>query len=230
MTNNLDLWDRVSKTDPDHTKSAGRFTAIDAYHQIYNATAEFGPVGEGWGWEIKSEQVIDGNAIVRIRFWWHINETGGQYEEYGTAQTGRLKDESFKAALTDAITKALSRLGFNADVFMGKFDNNKYVDERRQEVARDKAMNAKPKTNSDKTDMWQEYSLERQDDIQQIVDQYTDGKAPAKACINELNLLWDIVAKPLSELCETEAPAIAAELRTHFKTAREELAPSNPDQ
>ena len=87
-----------------------------------------------------------------------------------------------------------------------------------------------PESTSNKTEMWQEYSLARQDDIQEIVNRYTDGKANAGECINELNLLWDVVAKPLSELCETEAPAIATELRTHFKMAREELAPSNPDQ
>ena len=30
---------------------------------------------------------------------------------------------------TDALTKALSKLGFNADVFMGRFDDHKYVEE-----------------------------------------------------------------------------------------------------
>ena len=32
-----------------------------------------------------------------------------------------------KKVATDALTKGLSKLGFNADVFMGKFDDNKYV-------------------------------------------------------------------------------------------------------
>ena len=159
---NLDLWDRVSKTNPDHTKKAGRFTAIDAYQQIRTATAEFGPVGEGWGWQVQSEQVIDGHAIVRIRFWWmqgdgdgHAGPYGirhvhhlthgrrvGYYEEYGTAIISRMKDEAFKSALTDAITKALSRLGFNADVFLGKFDSNKYVEERKREIKKEETVNA----------------------------------------------------------------------------------------
>jgi len=34
-----------------------------------------------------------------------------------------------KKATTDGITKCLSMLGFNADVFLGKFDDNKYVQE-----------------------------------------------------------------------------------------------------
>ena len=35
--------------------------------------------------------------------------------------------------MTDAITKALSHLGFNADVFLGKFDDNAYVTAMRAE-------------------------------------------------------------------------------------------------
>ena len=40
----------------------------------------------------------------------------------------KLDDDCIKKVQTDAITKGLSRLGFNADVFMGRFDGNKYVD------------------------------------------------------------------------------------------------------
>ena len=42
---------------------------------------------------------------------------------------GGLDDEAPKKAMTDALTKAFSHLGLNADVFLGKFDNNKYVEE-----------------------------------------------------------------------------------------------------
>ena len=37
------------------------------------------------------------------------------------------KDDCYKKLATDALTKALSRLGFNSDVFEGKFDDSKYV-------------------------------------------------------------------------------------------------------
>jgi len=40
----------------------------------------------------------------------------------------RRTSDAYKKVYTDALTKALSRLGFNADVFLGKFDDNKYVD------------------------------------------------------------------------------------------------------
>jgi len=34
---------------------------------------------------------------------------------------------------TDTLTKAISKLGFNADIFMGKFDDTRYVDEMTKE-------------------------------------------------------------------------------------------------
>ena len=40
-----------------------------------------------------------------------------------------------KKLQTECISKALSRLGFNSDVFEGKFDDNKYVEEREREEA-----------------------------------------------------------------------------------------------
>ena len=39
----------------------------------------------------------------------------------------RVDDDCIKKVQTDALTKGLSKLGFNADVFMGRFDDNKYV-------------------------------------------------------------------------------------------------------
>ena len=43
-------------------------------------------------------------------------------------KTGALDDEAPKKAMTDAMTKALSHLGVSADVFLGMFDNSKYVE------------------------------------------------------------------------------------------------------
>jgi hypothetical protein len=37
--------------------------------------------------------------------------------------------------MTDALTKGLSQLGFNADVFLGLYDDNKYVEAVRREFA-----------------------------------------------------------------------------------------------
>ena len=54
MTDNMELWNRVGKTDPDHTKLVAfgrKFTAIDAHSQIMEATRAFGPIGKGWGFD-----------------------------------------------------------------------------------------------------------------------------------------------------------------------------------
>ena len=40
---------------------------------------------------------------------------------------GRLDDECFKKVSTDALTKGISKLGFNADIFLGMWDDNRYV-------------------------------------------------------------------------------------------------------
>jgi hypothetical protein len=42
-------------------------------------------------------------------------------------------DDAGKKAMTDALTKALSHLGVSADVFMGRFDDNKYVEKMKAE-------------------------------------------------------------------------------------------------
>ena len=38
-------------------------------------------------------------------------------------------DEFFKMSMTDALSKALSWLGFGADIYMGRHDGSKYIDE-----------------------------------------------------------------------------------------------------
>jgi hypothetical protein len=63
--------------------------------------------------------------------WYKYDGEKNTFDVCGTAPrfTGRDNKTNFdapKSALTDAITKGLSYLGFNADVFLGKFDGNKY--------------------------------------------------------------------------------------------------------
>lgn len=140
---NMKIWDAVSKTDPAHTKevSFGRkFTAIDAHYQIMSATAQFGPVGEGWGY-INEAPIFsaDGLVVVGVTVWHGSREnTFGPVP--GTAKTldtkGKPDADAPKKAATDGLTKALSHLGFNADVFLGKFEDNKYVQETAAEFKR----------------------------------------------------------------------------------------------
>jgi hypothetical protein len=132
---NMRVWNAVCRTDPKHTKPVefGRkFTAIDAHYQIQEATRMFGPVGEGWGYETGAIAFADGLVIVPVTLW-HGNRDQSFGPIYGSTtlrdRKGTLDKDAPKKATTDALTKALSQLGFNADVFLGKFDDNKYVAE-----------------------------------------------------------------------------------------------------
>ena len=135
----LALWNAVSKTDPRHTKAVnqrGGFTAIGAHSQILSATREFGPVGIGWGYA-NGEPIWHETLVFVPVTLWH-GERGNEFGPlYGGAEwrsdKGRLDSDALKKAATDGLTKALSHLGFNADVFMGLFDDNKYVEQVRHE-------------------------------------------------------------------------------------------------
>lgn len=146
MSNNLALWDSVSKTDPAHTKKVnqrGGFTAIDAHYQVQQATKAFGPVGIGWGYEVQHGTIEAGSILFASAdvIVWHKNRDQAYGPVRGLAavlnQKGRVDEDAPKKALTDALTKALSHLGFSADVFLGKFDDNRYVQQVAQEIAQE---------------------------------------------------------------------------------------------
>ena len=138
MTSNMELWDSVSKTDPKYTKKVnqrGGFTAIDAHYQIQEATRAFGPIGKGWGY-IAGSPLFEGGAIIIPITVWHGDKSNTFGPVYGCSDMSskRLDVDAPKKATTDGLTKALSLLGFNADVFLGKFDDNKYVKEVAEEI------------------------------------------------------------------------------------------------
>lgn len=140
---NLDLWNSVEKTNPKHTKKVtfGRaITAIDPYHQMKNATEKFGPVGIGWGWTVEKVEYTPTNEIALLVRLWHTEKTN-TFDQWGQAslyidKAEQKKDtDCFKKATTDGVTKCLSLIGFNADIFLGKFEDNKYIQEVTREFA-----------------------------------------------------------------------------------------------
>lgn len=155
---NLKLWQAVEKTDPQFTKpfSRGggfRGTATNATYLAKKATELFGPMGIGWGIEILDEAIMDGAPLdeqghvekihkVRVKLWYKLNGERGEVVQFGqTTFVGRNKhgyftdEEAPKKSLTDAMSKCLSLLGFSADVHLGRFDDNKYVSDLREEFA-----------------------------------------------------------------------------------------------
>lgn len=155
----LRIWNAVCKTDPKHTKRVnqrGGFTAIDAQYQIMEATRLFGPVGEGWGYTVGDYRIEGGLIVVPVTLW-HGKRENAFGPILGCAEMlGQRPDrDAPKKAITDALTKGLSQLGFNADVFLGLFDDNKYVAEVTKEFAEPPAKREKLSgPYSSKTALW----------------------------------------------------------------------------
>lgn len=133
---NMKLWEQVSETNPQHTKyvnQRGGFTAIDAQYQIKRATEMFGPMGLGWG--VKNEvftPMTNGMTLYQAEFWYSSSGNDGCFpinSSIAMQKGGRLDEEFAKKVSTDALTKGLSKLGFNSDIFEGKFDDNRYIKE-----------------------------------------------------------------------------------------------------
>ena len=135
----MELWNKVCKTDPKYTKKmthGAKLTAVCAMSQVQAATEQFGKAGEGWGWTY-SEPIFppNGTVIVKCTLWHGSKEN--TIEQFGQKNLNNSKgadEDALKKAGTDALTKCLSNLGFNADIFLGKFDDSKYVEELRQQA------------------------------------------------------------------------------------------------
>ncbi len=165
-SNNMRIWDAVSVTDPSVTKRVnqrGGFTAIAAHSQIMAATRQFGPIGEGWGYIAGEPLFVEGVVTVPVTIW-HGDRKNTYGPLYGGAEwksdKGRIDTDAIKKAETDALTKGLSQLGFNADVFLGKFDDNKYIEEVKEQfdAEREEETRAKSAAELKRTNVWQEYS------------------------------------------------------------------------
>ena len=118
-------------------------------------TAQLGPCGHDFGWSVVHECYVDGQPHrvmtgpetatvvfekmheLRIQFWTRDPDSGeiGHFESYGSTRALYLSkkgqwihdEDAAKKSLTDAITKAMSQIGGAADIFLRRWDDNKYV-------------------------------------------------------------------------------------------------------
>ena len=225
--NTMAIWDKVSKTDIDHTKqvSFGRkFTAIDAHSQVMEATRLFGAVGEGWGYinNYGETHFQDGRSIAwcDVVLWWSPFETWeglpapgarrefgpvrGAAELVGLDSKGKPKRpdvDAYKKASTDGLTKCLSHLGFNADVFLGMFDDNKYIEGLKKE--KDQQASAAE----------QEYQQTRKGFIEKI-----------QACKKPKDI--DAVMADYKMWVDRLVPSVATEIRAWVEKQRSEISGS----
>lgn len=157
----LELWNKVQETDPNFTKAfskSGGFrgTSISPTYNNKKATQMFGPCGIGWGVEVIGQSFQEGAVlfteklpvgrevihIVQINFWYIYNGEKGNVPSFGqTVFVGQNKnglftdEEAPKKSLTDAVTKALSMLGFSADIFFGMFDDVRYINDKKEQYS-----------------------------------------------------------------------------------------------
>lgn len=159
--NNLKLWGLVEKTNTKHTKSAKKgqyqFTAIAPMSQFKKATEVFGIQGLDWGIKVGTEVftettigttvLLNYDAVMFFKFEGRKGELPIHSTEKLAYMTNggsgylKIDDEARKKVVTNAKTKGLSELGFNADVFMGQFENPEYLEERKAEVEMEEAEN-----------------------------------------------------------------------------------------
>lgn len=148
-------------------------TAISPMWLIRRATEEWGPCGGAWGFSIVKEEILTGGPIFfkdkdghktetiighdlihvsQVEVWYPPASGGegkvqgiGQTEFVGENKYGVFTDEEApKKSRTDALGNALKFLGFGADVFMGLFDDSKYVNDARAAYAGNGTKAARP--------------------------------------------------------------------------------------
>jgi hypothetical protein len=149
VQDNLSLWNKVQTSKSETLKGVNlgrKFKSINAHSQVMAATEQFGPMGLGWGYEPTYEEIF-GMLRCQLKMWAIIDGQRSEfYSEGGCAiepvagtdarsirKAGMANSDIFKKATTDALTKGLSVLGFNADVFLGLWDDNKYVQEQQRQ-------------------------------------------------------------------------------------------------
>lgn len=139
MSENTNIWKLVEKTDREYIKDVEygsyKYKSIDAQYQLLKATTLWGPYGSKWG--VKNEQftplMTGDNSVASILYTAILYYPEGEFPinsdirlNAKTKNGYKENNDYAKKVSTDALTKGLSKLGFSADVFMGKYDGQKY--------------------------------------------------------------------------------------------------------
>lgn len=145
---NMKFWNKVCKTNPAETKTVDypfKHTSISAQFQIKHATEQWGIMGGKWG--VKDEKFMPifyaTDEVGLLLYTATLFHPFGQIpihadiNFYMKTKNGiKVDNDISKKVATDALTKGLSKLGFNSDVFEGLFDDNKYVQRMKYEFSK----------------------------------------------------------------------------------------------
>lgn len=132
---NTKIWDSEKHTPSDKTSKVNRrggFTAVNHQYQLHRGTMLWGPYGEAWGMDILSMQLVgeapQTSLLLHCRFYYPSPKDGERCEfEVLNDWPFKMGDDSAKKALTNTRSKAMSLLGFSADVYEGHHDNADYL-------------------------------------------------------------------------------------------------------
>jgi len=198
MNDNLKLWSLVEKTNPKYTKKANvkgnSITAISPQYQIKNVTEQFGSYGKTWGFKSLDFDytLVDslGLVVLHAIFFYPDGEfpiKNAQNVFIDNAKT-KIDDNFAKKLETDTLTKAISKLGFNADIFMGLFDDVKYLAEVTSEFSEPKKV-----IENISDEKFEELTKQPKD----IIVKYLDAvkKGARKASENQILFLEKLISK-----------------------------------
>ena len=148
---NKALWNTVFMTDPKAVKPiTGKQyngNSPKPYWLIVRTTEVFVPVRIGWGCTVKSERFerlseTDVLHVAVVSVWYvfdgkrseTFDQMGGTKAAYRTAKGSLMVDEDAgKKSVTDGMVKCLSMIGFAGDIFSGRWDDSKYVEQAARE-------------------------------------------------------------------------------------------------
>lgn len=201
---NLALWESVERTPLSQTKEitgkSYRGNSPKPHWLVKRATEAFGPIGIGWGYTIVDQEVIDGATYkdgttermhtARVRVWYkwqgeraEVEHVGGTIFSGQRANGKPFTDEDApKKSVTDALIKALSMIGFAGDIFLGRYDDNKYLAELRQEEAPPQQQSAPTGRNASDTAMRMKDAINKAENYEALqtlvsTDRWKDGMA-----------------------------------------------------
>lgn len=211
---NMKIWDQVETTDPDMTERVNfgqfKFTTIDAMYQVRQATRVLGPCGIGWGLRNQKYEVLHIDPadphysllLFTAEFWYKLDgqegacDVAADIELFENTKNGwkRVSDPS-KKVRTDCLTKGLSWLGFSADVFLGRFDDAKYVQRLQQEKRAEELKNQQKQKGGAEL-----ATQDQQDAIQRLAGQANLAGADFAAWLREKHgTSWNRLTAPVAD-------------------------------
>lgn len=256
MSDNLKIWDQLATTDKQFTKNFARGggfkgTAINPTYVNKRLTELFGPCGKGWKF-VEEESHFQPGAIIgegatldravihivkgHLEYqldgeWYATGPQYGQTTFVGEYNNGGMftDEEAPKKSITDCTAKCAAMLGAAADIYLGEFDGNKYVNtpESPAAVTTRKPRVTKPTLAAHTVPQPGEpiqakTAVEWTGVIQSITNAKTlhvtfDGlRATQKFSVEEWAKIVDVVANKARELCEMktpERPALVAAIK-----------------